>query len=219
MFTECLLLGAGVVLGRWQWLLSARVDKASWARTKASIQTRVIMEFERERQEHLLLSVMPAYIAVEVKKSISGRMSQQQQDRGDGQQFKDLYVQVKSGQSSVYSIVFKFSYFSKYFYSYLDIHILETREREHPVRGHRELHGAGGDSVRVPPGGHPQHALRHLRQARPGEDGGCGSVRLPHRQMLINIKSVVQKINLHTLCIFNGRLQQNGRISYGVVNM
>ena len=56
------------------------------------------------------------------------------------------------------------------------IHIcifLETLEREHPVRGHRELHGAGGDSVGVPPGGHPQHALRHLRQARPGEDGRC----------------------------------------------
>ena len=50
---------------------------------------------------------------------------------------------------------------------------LETLEREHPVRGHRELHGAGGDSVGVPPGGHAQHALRHLRQARPGEDGSC----------------------------------------------
>ena len=115
MFTECLLLGAGVVVGRWQWLLSARVDKVSWARTKASIQTRVIMEFERERQEHLLLSVMPAYIAVEVKKSISGRMSQQQQDRGEGQQFKDLYVQVENGQLSIYS------YFYEYFYSYLYI--------------------------------------------------------------------------------------------------
>ena len=56
------------------------------------------------------------------------------------------------------------------------IHIwifLETLEREHPVRGHRELHGAGGDSVGVPPGGHAQHALRHLRQARPGEEGRC----------------------------------------------
>ena len=38
----------------------------AWARTRQSIETRVALECEREHQEHLLLSVMPAYIAAEV---------------------------------------------------------------------------------------------------------------------------------------------------------
>ena len=76
VFAEFILLGTSVILGRYHWYLSSATDKQSWQRTRHSIETRVNMEFERERQEHLLLSVMPAYIAVEVKKSIAGRMNQ-----------------------------------------------------------------------------------------------------------------------------------------------
>ena len=42
--------------------------KKDWWETRNSIQTRVMLECEREYQEHLLLSVMPAYIAAEVRK-------------------------------------------------------------------------------------------------------------------------------------------------------
>ena len=38
-----------------------------WGETKRCVQTRVMLECEREYQEHLLLSVMPAYIAAEVR--------------------------------------------------------------------------------------------------------------------------------------------------------
>ena len=38
----------------------------AWEGTRQSIKTRVNLECEKEHQEHLLLSVMPAYIAAEV---------------------------------------------------------------------------------------------------------------------------------------------------------
>jgi len=41
--------------------------KDAWIKILESIKTRVTTECEREHQEHLLLSVMPAYIAAEVK--------------------------------------------------------------------------------------------------------------------------------------------------------
>ena len=107
MFAELLLLSVGVLLGRYQWFLVYRSNKFSWRRTQQSIETRVMMEFERERQEHLLLSVMPAYIAVEVKKSISGRMNDSGQERMT--QFKDLYVQRHSNVSILYADIVNFT--------------------------------------------------------------------------------------------------------------
>ena len=44
----------------------------AWAGTRQSIKTRVTLECEKEHQEHLLLSVMPAYIAAEVSAAPSG---------------------------------------------------------------------------------------------------------------------------------------------------
>ena len=41
----------------------------AWEGTRQSIKTRVNLECEKEHQEHLLLSVMPAYIAAEVSAS------------------------------------------------------------------------------------------------------------------------------------------------------
>ena len=105
MLAEFLLIAAGVFLGRYQWFLVFRSNKSSWRRTQQSIETRVMMEFERERQEHLLLSVMPAYIAVEVKKSISGRDSGQERMT----QFKDLYVQRHSNVSILYADIVNFT--------------------------------------------------------------------------------------------------------------
>ena len=37
-----------------------------WQEIRNCVHTRVMLECEREYQEHLLLSVMPAYIAAEV---------------------------------------------------------------------------------------------------------------------------------------------------------
>ena len=56
-----------------------RDRREDWAHTGSSVETRVMLECEREYQEHLLLSVMPAYIAAEVRlsqdRSQSGSLS------------------------------------------------------------------------------------------------------------------------------------------------
>ena len=64
MEVSCLLCGlCQGYLARRQAESQRRLD---WRETRRSVQTRVMLECEREYQEHLLLSVMPAYIAAEV---------------------------------------------------------------------------------------------------------------------------------------------------------
>ena len=64
MEVSCLLCGlCQGYLARRQADTQRRLD---WRETRRSVQTRVMLECEREYQEHLLLSVMPAYIAAEV---------------------------------------------------------------------------------------------------------------------------------------------------------
>ena len=56
----------GLCLGLSYVMQYGQERKKDWRETRNSIQTRVMLECEREYQEHLLLSVMPAYIAAEV---------------------------------------------------------------------------------------------------------------------------------------------------------
>ena len=58
----------GLCLGLSYVMQYTQERKKDWRETRNSIQTRVMLECEREYQEHLLLSVMPAYIAAEVSK-------------------------------------------------------------------------------------------------------------------------------------------------------
>ena len=44
--------------------------REDWQEIRNCVHTRVMLECEREYQEHLLLSVMPAYIAAEVEFSV-----------------------------------------------------------------------------------------------------------------------------------------------------
>ena len=68
MEVSCLLCGlCQGYLARRQADTQRRLD---WRETRRSVQTRVMLECEREYQEHLLLSVMPAYIAAEVSEEI-----------------------------------------------------------------------------------------------------------------------------------------------------
>ena len=64
---EVVCLVAGLCQG-YLWARQYRRDRREdWAITGWSLETRVMLECEREYQEHLLLSVMPAYIAAEVR--------------------------------------------------------------------------------------------------------------------------------------------------------
>ena len=66
---EVVCLVGGLCQG-WLWARQYQRDRREdWAHTGCSVETRVMLECEREYQEHLLLSVMPAYIAAEVRLS------------------------------------------------------------------------------------------------------------------------------------------------------
>ena len=90
-----------------------RDRREDWRETRNSIMTRVMLECEREYQEHLLLSVMPAYIAAEVtvtlvtlklslcklidefqvKRSLMLKMTDSYLQQRQVSQFQDLFVQ------------------------------------------------------------------------------------------------------------------------------
>jgi hypothetical protein len=67
------------VQGHCYWAMRRRRRSRAWAGTQQSIETRVALECEREHQEHLLLSVMPAYIAAEVRSGRGGIVTLQYQ--------------------------------------------------------------------------------------------------------------------------------------------
>ena len=66
VISEISALVLSVFQGRCYQSMERRMRCYAWAGTRQSIETRVTLECEREHQEHLLLSVMPAYIAAEV---------------------------------------------------------------------------------------------------------------------------------------------------------
>lgn len=51
-------------------ILTARAQRRTFSGTKTVIDSRIKLECEREQQEQLLLSVIPAYIAAEVSYKI-----------------------------------------------------------------------------------------------------------------------------------------------------
>ena len=70
--SEVLSLVISLVQGYSYSSMETRMRSRAWAGTRQSIKTRVTLECEKEHQEHLLLSVMPAYIAAEVSAAPSG---------------------------------------------------------------------------------------------------------------------------------------------------
>jgi adenylate cyclase 2 len=75
LLAEVIFLASASVSGLYYRIMSdaAHIDAVDGTRT--GIEHRVKLECEREQQEQLLLSVIPAYIAAEVKRSIMVRQS------------------------------------------------------------------------------------------------------------------------------------------------
>ncbi|CAG2168590.1 unnamed protein product [Oppiella nova] len=76
------------------------------------IDERVRLEFEREQQEQLLLSVIPAYIAAEVRSRILRRMQDSLTSDGahkPSQRFHELYVQRHNNVSLLYADIVNFT--------------------------------------------------------------------------------------------------------------
>ncbi|XP_037067948.1 adenylate cyclase type 2-like [Pollicipes pollicipes] len=77
--------------------------------TRRCIDSRVKLECEREHQEQLLLSVIPAYIAAEVKRAIMLKMADVRVEKSAKKQFHDLHVQRHNNVSILYADIVNFT--------------------------------------------------------------------------------------------------------------
>ena len=92
--SNLLLLLCGNLVGLYYQHMGGLARERTTARTRHFVESRVRVECEREHQEQLLLSVIPAYIAAEVKRNIMLRMADACQDgSAKSQRFQEMYVQ------------------------------------------------------------------------------------------------------------------------------
>lgn len=108
--SELVFLLAGSGLGVYYRRMCERWHKATLADTRECIDSRIRLETEREQQEQLLLSVIPAYIAAEVKRSIMLKMADACQEMTNKQtRFHDMYVQRHNNVSILYADIVNFT--------------------------------------------------------------------------------------------------------------
>ena len=67
VIANSLLLLCGNLIGYYYQFMNAKSQDKSFEQTRSTVESRVKLECEKEHQEQLLLSVIPAYIAAEVK--------------------------------------------------------------------------------------------------------------------------------------------------------
>ncbi|KZC13637.1 Adenylate cyclase type 8, partial [Dufourea novaeangliae] len=108
---EIVFLIAAVLAGSYYSILTAIAHSRTFSGTKTVIESRIKLECEREQQEQLLLSVIPAYIAAEVKRSIMLKMADACQEASRHQQtrFHEMYVQRHNNVSILYADVVNFT--------------------------------------------------------------------------------------------------------------
>ena len=70
MASNFLLLLIGNLVGLYYQHMTSSARKKTFERMRSCVESRVKLECEKEHQEQLLLSVIPAYIAAEVSKSL-----------------------------------------------------------------------------------------------------------------------------------------------------
>ncbi|XP_055383731.1 adenylate cyclase type 2 isoform X2 [Condylostylus longicornis] len=111
---EVVMLATASVSGLYYRIMSDASHKRTVDGTRTGIEQRVKLECEREQQEQLLLSVIPAYIAAEVKRSIMLKMADACQ-RAGGQatssaaRFHELHVQRHNNVSILYADIVNFT--------------------------------------------------------------------------------------------------------------
>lgn len=108
---ELIFLASASISGLYFRIMSdaAHIDAVDG--TRIGIEQRVRLECEREQQEQLLLSVIPAYIAAEVKRSIMLKMADACQTAG-GQshtRFHEMHVQRHNNVSILYADIVNFT--------------------------------------------------------------------------------------------------------------
>ena len=66
VIANTLLLLSANVIGYFYQFMSSKSQKRTFEQIRSTVESRVKLECEKEHQEQLLLSVIPAYIAAEV---------------------------------------------------------------------------------------------------------------------------------------------------------
>lgn len=74
IIVEFVFLLAAILAGMYYRVLTAAAHRKTFSGTKTVIESRIKLECEREQQEQLLLSVIPAYIAAEVSDNVVSRI-------------------------------------------------------------------------------------------------------------------------------------------------
>lgn len=112
LIAEVFMLAAASISGLYYRIMSDAAHNQTVDGTRTGIEQRVKLECEREQQEQLLLSVIPAYIAAEVKKSIMLKMADACQRAGgqpNSARFHELHVQRHNNVSILYADIVNFT--------------------------------------------------------------------------------------------------------------
>ncbi|XP_056649174.1 adenylate cyclase type 2-like isoform X2 [Diorhabda sublineata] len=88
--------------------MTEEAHRRTFVGTRTCIESRVKLECEKEQQEQLLLSVIPAYIAAEVKRSIMLKMADACQEQSN-RSFHEMYVQRHNNVSILYADIVNFT--------------------------------------------------------------------------------------------------------------
>ncbi|XP_011635258.1 adenylate cyclase type 2 isoform X2 [Pogonomyrmex barbatus] len=108
---EIIFLLVAILAGMYYRILTMAAHRKTFSGTKTVIESRIKLECEREQQEQLLLSVIPAYIAAEVKRSIMLKMADACQEANKHKQttFQEMYVQRHNNVSILYADIVNFT--------------------------------------------------------------------------------------------------------------
>ncbi|KYN04410.1 Adenylate cyclase type 2 [Cyphomyrmex costatus] len=111
LVVEIMFLLAAILAGMYYRILTMMAHRKTFSGTKTVIESRIKLECEREQQEQLLLSVIPAYIAAEVKRSIMLKMADacQEANKHKHTTFQEMYVQRHNNVSILYADIVNFT--------------------------------------------------------------------------------------------------------------
>ncbi|XP_072947649.1 adenylate cyclase type 2 isoform X2 [Epargyreus clarus] len=109
LICELSLLLSASGIGMYYRALTERAHRNTFAGTRTCLEQRVKLECEREQQERLLLSVIPAYIAAEVKRSIMLKMADACADSSKQTRFHEMHVQRHNNVSILYADIVNFT--------------------------------------------------------------------------------------------------------------
>ncbi|KAG5670772.1 hypothetical protein PVAND_001012 [Polypedilum vanderplanki] len=109
ILAEIIFLASASVSGLYYRIMSDAAHIATVDGTRTGIEHRVKLECEREQQEQLLLSVIPAYIAAEVKRSIMLKMHECQSSGQSQTRFHEMHVQRHNNVSILYADIVNFT--------------------------------------------------------------------------------------------------------------